>query len=276
MHRARRIPSFVCLSDWKLEISDWKWLVWPNFAIFFRFYLKCPEMSIIGNFPLEMPRKTAEPRCLSFIFGYRSDLFNKTLAQETRTESQSIVLRLKTNGKGHQRMKTIKRFPVYPRTWKRRRGAPLQQGSYAWTGAASVLDEALYEFWDGVYWNLLESIESTCVYIYRYVYIWGWSIESIGTLSFPTVHRIHLQQNHPAEARLTKCSRLKYILDTRSYSQIWFTQITHDHLSMHFFAQYTGTLSWFCHHSDRFVIFWHLFASKNIHHDVSRLVPSSQ
>ena len=87
-------------------------------------------------------------------------------------------------------------------------------------------------------WGLLESIGiywiHMCIYIYRYVYIWGWSIESIGTLSFPTVHRIHLQQNHPAEARLTKCSRLKYILDTRSYSQIWFTQITHDHLSMHF------------------------------------------
>ena len=204
MHCARRIPSFVCLSDWKFEISDWKWLVWPNFAIFFRFYLKCPEMSTIGNFPLERPRKTAEPRCLSFIFGYRSDLFNKTLAQETRTESQSIV-------KWH---KALPRLPENLEATARRASAARL---LCLDRSGLSLDEVLYEFWDGVYWNLLQSIaiywnllqsiESTCIciyiYIYRYVYIWGCrSIESIGTLSFPTVHRIHLQQNHPAEARL--------------------------------------------------------------------------
>lgn len=160
MHCARRIPSFVCLSDWKFEISDWKWLVWPNFAIFFRFYLKCPEMSTIGNFPLERPRKTAEPRCLSFIFGYRSDLFNKTLAQETRTESQSIV-------KWH---KALPRLPENLEATARRASAARL---LCLDRSGLSLDEVLYEFWDGVYWNLLQSIESTCICIYIDMSIYG-------------------------------------------------------------------------------------------------------
>ena len=45
------------------------------------FYLKCLDLTIIGSLALERPKKTAEPRCLSFIFGYRSDLFSKTFAQ---------------------------------------------------------------------------------------------------------------------------------------------------------------------------------------------------
>ena len=138
MHRARRIPSFVCLSDWKLEMSDWKWLVWPNFAIFFRFYLKCPEMSIIGE---------AEKNSWATVPVFHLRIQVRSLQQDLG--ASPFTRELGSDGAARLCSKALMLGQVRPQFWMRfYMNSEMGSIGIYWNLLESI----------GIYWNLLESI----------------------------------------------------------------------------------------------------------------------